>query len=73
MYTVKQARLLAGLSQAKVAQKMGVNVDTYRRIEKNPECSTIESAKKICRILNMPFDTIFFDRCSTFGREDNAS
>ena len=44
MYTVKQARQLAGLSQDQIAKMMGVCTDTYRRIEKHPEKTTIEYA-----------------------------
>ena len=68
MYTVKQARQFANLTQAQVAKKMGVNVDTYRRIELNPECASIQNARKFCKIVGRTMDEIFFDVDSTDSR-----
>lgn len=72
MYTVKQARQLAGLTQGQVAEQMGVNVDTYRKIEANPECATVERARRFCEIVGMSFDSIFFTRNSTESRNNSA-
>lgn len=69
MYTVKQARVLRGFTQSKIAEKMGINIDTYRRIERNPEKITIEKAKQFCEIVGMSVDNIFFDTNSTLSRE----
>ena len=63
--TLKQARLLKEISQDKIAKELGIHVDTYRKIEKNPEIATIEQAKKISLILQLPYDFIFFSSIST--------
>lgn len=59
-YTVKQARLLSGLSQREIADRMDVNVDTYRRIERDPGKATINNAKLFSSIVGIPIDRIFF-------------
>ena len=61
-YTVKLARVSAGLTQVQMAEKMGVSRDTYRRIELNPDCATIAQARQVASITNVPIDAIF--RCS---------
>ncbi len=68
LVTIKQARLLANLTQEEMAHKMGVNVDTYRRIEKDPEKSSIANAKKICDIVGLSIEDIFFGQQSTLSR-----
>lgn len=64
-YTVKQARQLAGYSQQAIASKMDIDVGTYRRIEENPDKSSVENAKKFCAIVGLPIDCIFFTPNST--------
>ncbi len=59
MYTVKLARIAAGLTQVQMAEKMGVSRDVYRKIELNPECATIAQAKQVAAITNTPIDVIF--------------
>lgn len=68
MMTVKQARMLRGLTQQQVADALNVNVDTYRRIEKNPQKATIEMAVQFCCIVQKKLDKIFFGDNSTLGR-----
>lgn len=68
MMTVRQARMFRDLSQQQVADALNVNVDTYRRIERNPQKATIEMAIKFCSVVNMKMDDIFFGNNSTFGR-----
>lgn len=59
-YTLKQARNLREKTQADMAAELKVCRDTYRTIEANPEQATIQQAKKICSILNMKIEDIFF-------------
>ena len=59
-FTVRQARLLSGKSQRKIADEMHVNVDTYRRMELYPQSATIERAKQFSEIVGIPLDQIFF-------------
>ncbi|WP_445505783.1 helix-turn-helix transcriptional regulator [Niallia sp. 03091] len=71
IFSLKQARLIKGLTQKEVAEKLGVNRDTYRRLERFPDETTIGQAKKISEILDMRYDFIFFNNDSTFSRYEN--
>ena len=51
--TVKAARVNAGKTQQEVADAMGVHVQTYGRIEKNPEDMSIKEAKKFADIVGV--------------------
>ena len=59
--TMKQARVGANLTQARIASKMGIHPQTYMRLEKHPGDMTIKRAKKFAKIVGVPFDDIFFD------------
>jgi DNA-binding XRE family transcriptional regulator len=63
--SIKQARLMKDLRQTELAEKLGIHVQTYRKIEQNPELATIMQAKKISEIVNIPYDQIFFSENST--------
>ena len=60
MYTVKQARQLAGKTQVNMAQEMGISRDSYRRIELRPDLATVVQARDISRITRTPVDQISF-------------
>ena len=64
-FTVKQARMLNSITQAEMAEKMGISRDTYRKIESNPETATIKQAKDISKITGIEIDQIFFATMST--------
>lgn len=66
--TLKKARLLKGFKQSELAERLGVHVQTYRKMEKHPDTVTIGEAKKICEILDVSYDYIFFNQDSTLGR-----
>ncbi len=68
-FTLKQARLLKGLKQEEMAKRLGVHVQTYRRMEKQPDTVTVGDAKKISEILQMDYDYLFFNDDSTLSRE----
>lgn len=70
--TLKQARLLKGLTQKEVAKKLGVHVQTYSNMEKNPDDVTIGEAKLISEILGFSYDFIFFSGDSTLSRLTNG-
>ena len=72
MYTVKQARMLKGKTQAEMADFLGVCRDTYRAIEQNPDRATIKQAKAISAYLELNIEQIFFGENSTLSR-DKAS
>jgi len=72
IFSLKQARLIKGLTQKEVAEKLGVNRDTYRRLEKYPDETTIKQAKLLSEILDMSYDFIFFNDNSTFSRYEGG-
>ena len=59
-YSVKQARLLSEKSQGKIAEIMGICVQTYRKLEENPEKMTIEQARLFCAAVNRSMEEISF-------------
>lgn len=66
--TLKQARLVKGLTQKEVATKLGVHVQTYSKMEKYPDEVTVRDAKKLSDILEISYDSIFFNNNSTLSR-----
>lgn len=64
-FSVKQARLYAGLTQVEVARKLGISRDSYRKIEISPETASIAVAKEFSEIVGIPIDQIFFAEKST--------
>jgi DNA-binding XRE family transcriptional regulator len=67
--TLKQARLLAELTQQEIAEILGVHVQTYMKWEKNPEEMSIGTAKQFSRIVKREFEDIFFDAESNLIRQ----
>lgn len=59
--TMKQARVGANLTQQEVADRMGVHVQTYQRMESHPGDITIKQGREFARIVGLTFDDIFFD------------
>jgi DNA-binding XRE family transcriptional regulator len=57
--TVKQARLLKEKTQRQMATDLGLHVDTYRKIERNPDAATVGQAKRISEITGIPYNDIF--------------
>lgn len=66
--TLKQARLMKGFTQREIAKRLGVHVQTYSKMEKHPDSVTIGDAKRICEILGVSYDYIFFNVDSTLSR-----
>lgn len=71
--TIRQARLVKGITQRDMAEKLNVHVQTYRKMEEHPDNITIGDAKIICGYLGMSYDQIFFDYNSTLSRVSNES
>ncbi|HDR4573320.1 helix-turn-helix transcriptional regulator (plasmid) [Bacillus cytotoxicus] len=69
--TIKQARLLKGFTQNEMAQQLNVHVQTYRNMENHPDEITVGNAKKICDLLEISYDQIFFNTESTLSRVEN--
>jgi len=59
-YTPKQARILHDLTQENVADVLKVHVQTYRKLETDPDKFTIEQAKIFSEFVGIPCDQIFF-------------
>ena len=58
---LRQARRIRDKTQDEMAALLNVHVQTYRKIEENPDLATVEQAKKIAQYLNLPYNEIFFD------------
>lgn len=58
--SLKQMRLIKAKTQDEMAEKLGVHVQTYRKLEENPDEVTIKQAKIIADFLDVPYDDIFF-------------
>lgn len=57
--TLKQTRRIQELTQDQVAAMLGVHVQTYRKIEQNPDEATVQQAKKLSEILGVDYNEIF--------------
>ena len=58
--TMKQARVGAKMTQQQVADKLGVHVQTYQRMEQNPQDVTIKQGKEFSEIVGYNFEDVFF-------------
>lgn len=58
--TLKQARVLKEKTQDEMASLLRIHVQTYRKLEENPETVTVGQAKVISRFLDIPYNDIFF-------------
>lgn len=57
---IKKARLKAGLTQAQVAEKAGIHVNYFARIERGEELNpSYEVLKEIVKVLKMDLTEIF--------------
>lgn len=61
-YTVKQVRMLSDKTQQEMANLLGIHVQTYRKIEKNPERTTFQQGQRISEATGISVDQIFFGR-----------
>lgn len=58
---VKQMRVKYGLSQEELASKVGVTRSTIAMIETEKNSLTIEMAKKLSKVFDMPWKDFFKD------------
>lgn len=58
--TIRDARRDLGLTQDDMAERLGITRPTYAKMEEDPGSLTIETARKVCRILGRQFSDIFF-------------
>lgn len=67
-FTLKQARILSGLTQEQVAQELKVHRQTYMRWERKPDDMPVGKAKKASALFGRGVDEIFFTPESTLSR-----
>ncbi|CAM2829675.1 helix-turn-helix domain-containing protein [Paenibacillus taichungensis] len=67
-FTLKQARLLSGFTQAQVAKELDVHRHTYIKWERNADDMPIGKAKKASELFGKGVDEIFFTHESTLSR-----
>lgn len=65
-FTIKQARVLAGLTQAEMAEKIGINRSTYIKIEKDPLRATIRQINQISEMTGVSIGDLFLTKNSIF-------
>lgn len=70
MFTLRQARTFAGLTQAEMAEKLRIDRSTYIKIEKNVARATVGQVNRIAEITGIPLSEIFLADDSTLV--DNA-
>lgn len=58
--TMKQARIGINATQQELADRMGVHVQTYARMEKHPEDLTIKQALLFASIVGRPISDLYF-------------
>lgn len=58
--TMKQARVLAGLTQVELAKKLGVSTVTYSSYEKGRIEMRVNTAIKFSTIVNVPVENLIF-------------
>lgn len=68
--SVKMARVGANLTQQQVADEMGIHVQTYAKMENDPESMTIKDAKLFSKITGVSWAEIFFVNDSNLIREN---
>jgi len=59
---LREARQAAGLTQAEVADHLGISRPTYIKMEKRPEEVTISDAITLADLFGVKVDAIFFGR-----------
>lgn len=58
--SLKSARMMRGITQSEMAEKLNVHRNTYAKWEEDPETISMAKANEICAILNVPIDNIVF-------------
>lgn len=58
--SLRHLRIINNKTQDDMAKMLSVHIQTYRKIEENPEIATIKQAKMISSYLGVTVDEIFF-------------
>ena len=59
-FTLRQARNLAGITQAEMAKKLGVSRAMYRPYEQYLTLMRVDKANKFSQVTNIPIQRIIF-------------
>lgn len=62
MYTIKQARQLAGYTQKEIADKLNVSETTFFKYENYITYMRMDTAFQFSKIVNLDIDDIFFTK-----------
>ena len=54
----REARIRAGLTQADVAERIGIVTEVYGRIERGLMLPSVETLRRLCRVLRVPSDVL---------------
>lgn len=60
--TMKQWRKAKEITQERMAERLGIHVNTYINWEKEPEKISIENSQKIAEIFGIPLNDILFKK-----------
>ena len=60
--SLEDARNSAQVTQAYMAEQLGVSRPTYAALERDPEKITIGQARRICSVLGRKFEEIIFSK-----------
>lgn len=60
--SLEDARNSAQVTQAYMAEQLGVSRQTYAALERDPEKITIGQARRICSVLGRKFEEIIFSK-----------
>lgn len=58
--TIKAWRKVKGFSQVKMAEALGVHVNTYINWENEPQKMSIENGYRACDVLGVAFNDVIF-------------
>jgi DNA-binding XRE family transcriptional regulator len=67
--SLRHLRIINNKTQDDMAKMLSVHIQTYRKIEENPEIATIKQAKMISSYLGVTVDEIFFYSLSLLKEE----
>ena len=59
--TIREVREAAGLTQQDMADELHISRQQYSNIEAKPENVSVKTARRICAILGVRYERIFFD------------
>ena len=73
-FTIKQARNIAGITQAEMAKILGINRGTYIKIEKDVDHATVAQIKAIsCATGIKPGDIFLFDNSTIVEKTQSSA